>query len=92
MTDELDFGTKTTLDDVKRKAWAACDTFRGVLDASEALGNRAVARGADAAVALVRADGAGGFAADVESSYRETTGNAGKIYACRAVSGARVIG
>jgi type I restriction enzyme M protein len=35
MADELDFGTKTTLDDVKRKAWAACDTFRGVLDASE---------------------------------------------------------
>jgi type I restriction enzyme M protein len=26
---------KTTLDDVKRIAWAACDTFRGVIDASE---------------------------------------------------------
>lgn len=25
----------TTLDEVKRTAWAACDTFRGVLDASE---------------------------------------------------------
>lgn len=25
----------TTLDDVKRIAWAACDTFRGVIDASE---------------------------------------------------------
>ena len=35
MTDELDFGTKTTIDDVKRRAWAACDTFRGALDASE---------------------------------------------------------
>jgi hypothetical protein len=35
MTNQFDFGSKTTLDDVKRKAWAACDTFRGVLDASE---------------------------------------------------------
>ena len=26
---------KTTKDDVFRKAWAACDTFRGVIDASE---------------------------------------------------------
>jgi len=26
---------KTTLNDVKRIAWAACDTFRGVIDASE---------------------------------------------------------
>lgn len=26
---------QTTLDDVKRIAWAACDTFRGVIDASE---------------------------------------------------------
>lgn len=26
---------KTSLDDVKRIAWAACDTFRGVIDASE---------------------------------------------------------
>lgn len=26
---------RTTLDDVKRIAWAACDTFRGVIDASE---------------------------------------------------------
>ena len=26
---------KTTMDDVKAKVWAACDTFRGVLDASE---------------------------------------------------------
>jgi type I restriction enzyme M protein len=26
---------KTTLDDVKRIAWAACDTFRGVIDGSE---------------------------------------------------------
>jgi type I restriction enzyme M protein len=26
---------KTNLDDVKRIAWAACDTFRGVIDASE---------------------------------------------------------
>src|SRR5712691_5438418 len=30
-----DLGSKTTLDDVKRIAWAACDTFRGVVDPAE---------------------------------------------------------
>jgi type I restriction enzyme M protein len=35
MTNEQDTGTKTTKDDVFRKAWAACDTFRGLIDASE---------------------------------------------------------
>jgi galactokinase len=44
------------------------------------------------AVALVRADGARDFASDVDRSYRETTRNAGKVYPCRAVSGARIIG
>jgi galactokinase len=44
------------------------------------------------AVALVRAEGAGAFASEVEASYRETTGNAGRLYSCRAVSGARIVG
>lgn len=35
MTDDVDFGEKTTQQDVYRVAWAACDTFRGVIDASE---------------------------------------------------------
>src|SRR5262249_51557792 len=35
MSDELDAAIKTTKEDVFRKAWAACDTFRGVIDASE---------------------------------------------------------
>jgi type I restriction enzyme M protein len=35
MANEQDTGTKTTKDDVFRKAWAACDTFRGLIDASE---------------------------------------------------------
>ena len=35
MTDEVDFSGKTTQQDVYRVAWAACDTFRGVIDASE---------------------------------------------------------
>jgi type I restriction enzyme M protein len=35
MTNQKDFGPKTTKDDVFRKAWAACDTFRGLIDASE---------------------------------------------------------
>lgn len=35
MTNEQGAGTKTTKDDVFRKAWAACDTFRGLIDASE---------------------------------------------------------
>jgi type I restriction enzyme M protein len=35
MTGDLDFGTKTTQQDVFRTAWAACDTFRGVIDAAE---------------------------------------------------------
>jgi type I restriction enzyme M protein len=35
MSNEKDAGAKTTKDDVFRKAWAACDTFRGLIDASE---------------------------------------------------------
>jgi len=35
MSNENDAGSKTTKDDVFRKAWAACDTFRGLIDASE---------------------------------------------------------
>jgi type I restriction enzyme M protein len=35
MANEQDTDTKTTKDDVFRKAWAACDTFRGLIDASE---------------------------------------------------------
>ncbi len=34
MNEETGF-TKTTKEDVFRKAWAACDTFRGLIDASE---------------------------------------------------------
>src|SRR5262245_50513545 len=33
--ERADMAEKTTLEDVKRIAWAACDTFRGVIDASE---------------------------------------------------------
>jgi len=40
------------------------------------------------AVALVRAPDAENFLRAVESSYRRDTGNPGKLYACRAVSGA----
>lgn len=40
------------------------------------------------AVALVRAPDAEDFLRVVESSYRRDTGNPGKLYACRAVSGA----
>lgn len=35
MTNENDNAPKTTKEDVFRKAWAACDTFRGLIDASE---------------------------------------------------------
>jgi type I restriction enzyme M protein len=35
MANEKDTTSKTTKDDVFRKAWAACDTFRGLIDASE---------------------------------------------------------
>jgi type I restriction enzyme M protein len=35
MTIENSADPKTTKDDVFRKAWAACDTFRGLIDASE---------------------------------------------------------
>ncbi|MGY4408543.1 type I restriction enzyme M protein [Bradyrhizobium sp. LB7.1] len=35
MTDQNIDAPKTTKDDVFRKAWAACDTFRGLIDASE---------------------------------------------------------
>jgi type I restriction enzyme M protein len=35
MATEKDVTPKTTKDDVFRKAWAACDTFRGLIDASE---------------------------------------------------------
>jgi type I restriction enzyme M protein len=35
MSNENAAGPKTTKDDVFRKAWAACDTFRGLIDASE---------------------------------------------------------
>lgn len=35
MTNENNNAPKTTKDDVFRKAWAACDTFRGLIDASE---------------------------------------------------------
>ncbi len=43
------------------------------------------------AVALVRASAAGEFLRDVEALYRSETGNAGKLYACRAVSGAALV-
>lgn len=42
------------------------------------------------AVALVRAPDAQDFLRAVESSYRSETGNPGKLYACRAVAGARL--
>lgn len=35
MNEQTDVGGKTTKDDVFRQAWAACDTFRGLIDASE---------------------------------------------------------
>jgi len=35
MSEQTNNGPKTTKDDVFRKAWAACDTFRGLIDASE---------------------------------------------------------
>ena len=35
MSDELGAAAKTTKEDVFRKAWAACDTFRGLIDAAE---------------------------------------------------------
>ena len=35
MSNENDVHPKTTKDDVFRKAWAACDTFRGLIDAAE---------------------------------------------------------
>jgi type I restriction enzyme M protein len=35
MASEKSTTSKTTKDDVFRKAWAACDTFRGLIDASE---------------------------------------------------------
>jgi galactokinase len=41
-----------------------------------------------AAVALVRASAAEDFVREVGSSYRSRTGNPGKLYPCRAVSGA----
>jgi galactokinase len=40
------------------------------------------------AVALVRSSAAEDFLRDVESSYGKETGNPGKLYPCRAVSGA----
>jgi galactokinase len=40
------------------------------------------------AVALVRASGLADFLREVESRYRSETENPGKLYACRAVSGA----
>jgi galactokinase len=43
-----------------------------------------------AAVALVRASAAKGFLHEVESLYRMETKNPGKLYACRAVSGAAI--
>lgn len=43
------------------------------------------------AVALVRAVAVRHFSEDVEASYREATGNDGKLYRCRAVSGARIL-
>jgi galactokinase len=42
------------------------------------------------AVALVHASSAEDFLRDVESVYRRETGNPGKLYACRAVSGAAI--
>ncbi|MDI3469786.1 MAG: Type I restriction-modification system, DNA-methyltransferase subunit M [Pseudolabrys sp.] len=35
MSDDNGATTKTTKEDVFRKAWAACDTFRGLIDAAE---------------------------------------------------------
>lgn len=35
MSDELGAAAKTTKEDVFRKAWAACDTFRSLIDAAE---------------------------------------------------------
>jgi type I restriction enzyme M protein len=35
MNEQVKNGPKTTKDDVFRKAWAACDTFRGLIDAAE---------------------------------------------------------
>ena len=35
MSEDIDAGAKTTKEDVFRKAWAACDTFRGLIDAAE---------------------------------------------------------
>src|SRR5258707_9112524 len=35
MSEQSNIGAKTTKDEVFRKAWAACDTFRGLIDASE---------------------------------------------------------
>jgi galactokinase len=43
------------------------------------------------AVALVRQSGAADFLRAVESLYRSETGNPGKLYACRAVSGAALL-
>jgi len=35
MSEDIGAGAKTTKEDVFRKAWAACDTFRGLIDAAE---------------------------------------------------------
>src|SRR6266511_2733346 len=35
MSEESVTAVKTTKEDVFRKAWAACDTFRGLIDAAE---------------------------------------------------------
>jgi galactokinase len=43
------------------------------------------------AVALVRHSGAADFQRAVESLYRSETGSPGKLYGCRAVSGAALV-
>src|SRR5271165_152167 len=35
MTDKSAHAEKTTMDDIKRVAWAACNTFRGLIDPAE---------------------------------------------------------
>ncbi len=43
------------------------------------------------AVALVRASSAEDFVREIENAYRKVTSNPGKLYLCRAVSGAEIV-
>jgi galactokinase len=92
--DALMRGSHASLRDLYEVSSPALDRMVEIASAHPAaVGARMTGAGfGGCAVALVRADGARSFVAGVQSAYRETTGNEGKLYACRAVSGARIIG